>query len=511
MSSGKPQGLDQNFGIGAKVSAAVGNSAGVVYGSWHGGRGHMVELGRDDTGVWGMHQHRLRSGDVTAVVPLSDEIKPPELGALDHGTIVTFLGEHEDHDTTLAPAGERGDRWIVKILNQRFYELPDWVTIKVREIKVQGERRFRRFRAVRGQRYFLDQHTLSSGRVEITGASVHWRILTDDHEERAKDANVWASTGHRACLFQDELFELATAARGGYEKLKEFGIRFGYERVVIYVEPHANGSTVTQDTVRTLVKIDGQPLPWDRYATEFEANMPAELRAFQEEIAAGAQHRDHSAAVRQRLAEIAELFHIPRYRPEPCGETFIQEPNIGGEPGDRERPQKDRSGRPPAHGGTGGNLYALFEDQRGEPAVEVAAQSLPEITVDWVSVKDRTRTPPHLEDRAAAYDRRRNTLEINADFRGYTDVLRRWERRYDGVAGAAVVIETIAAGWWQQALEETVLGVLALQGSEHWSERTIAEALSEISLTAAAMARYHLDAALKRELAQRLGTLRAAA
>lgn len=68
----------------------------------------------------------------------------------------------------------------------------------------------------------------------------------------------------------------------------------------------------------------------------------------------------------------------------------------------------------------------------------------------------------------------------------------------------------IAASWWQQALEETILGVLALRGSEHWSERTVAEALSEVSLTAAAMARYHLDAALKRELAIRLGTLRAA-
>lgn len=93
----------------------------------------------------------------------------------------------------------------------------------------------------------------------ITGASVHWRIPTDDHEERTKDSNIWASTGHRACLFQGELFEMTTSSRGGYEKLKEFGIRFGYERVVIYVEPHGDGTRVTQDTVRTRVKIDGQP------------------------------------------------------------------------------------------------------------------------------------------------------------------------------------------------------------------------------------------------------------
>lgn len=510
-SSGKQQGLVLNYGIGAKVSAAVANARGVIYASWRQGAGHMVELGRDDSGTWGMRQHRRRSGDVTAVLPVPRALKPRQLAELDHGTIVTFLGEDDEQDTMLAPRGERGDRWIAKNLNQRFYELPDWVTIRVREIKVQGNRRKIRFRTVRGQRYFLDQHTQAQGKVRIDGATVHWRILTDDHAERTKHSNIWASTGHRACLFQGELFEMATAARGGYEKLKEFGIRFGYERVVLYVEPHVDGSHVTQDTVRTQVKIDGQLLPWERYAEEFETKMPAELRAFQEEIAAGSQHRDHSASVRERLADVAELFQIPRYRPHPNGSRTVDERNAGGAAGDEEHEPGPKEHRQRTRGGRGGNVYALFEDERGEPAEQIDAQTLPDIKVDWVSTTDGTRTPPHLEDRAAGYDRRRNVLEINADFRGYTDVRTRWEKRYKGVAGADTVIATSTASWWQQGLEETVLGVLALRGSEHWDERTVADALSEVSLTAASMPRYHLDAVLKRELANRLGALRAAA
>jgi len=382
---------------------------------------------------------------------------------------------------------------------------------KVRELKVEGNQRKTQFRTVRGQRYFLDQHTQAQGRLPITGATVHWRILTDDHDYRAKQANIWASTGHRACLLQGELFEMVTAARGGYEKLKEFGIRFGYERVVLYIEPQVDGSRVTQDSVRTQVKINGQPVPWEAYANEFEDKMPHELRAFQEEIAAGSRHRDHSAAVRERLADIAELFKIPRYRPEPDGAKHADEPNIGGTAGEEERLRAERQPRKPRQpGGTGGNVYALFEDERGQSAAEVDAHTLPEIQVDWVSTKDGTRSWPHLEDRAAGYDRRHNRLEINSDFRGFTDVLVRWEKRYAGVAGADIVIEEVAASWWQQGLQETILGVLALQGSEHWDERTVAEAVSEVSLTAAAMARYHLDAVLKRELANRLGTLRAA-
>lgn len=510
-SSGKHQSLDANYGIGAKVSAAVSNPLGVVYASWQDGVGHTVELGRDEAGTWGMRQHRRPDGDVTAVVPVPPDLKPPELGEADHGTVVTFLGETEEQDTTLAPRGERGERWIAKTLNQRFYELPEWVTVRVREIKVAGQARSVRFRVVRGQRHHLDQHTIAAGSREFEGATVHWRILDDNHEERTKQANIWASTGHRACLFQGELFEMATAARGGYEKLKEFGIRFGMERVVLYVEPHVDGSRVSQDNVRTQVKLDGEPLPWERYAQQFEEQMPDELRVFQEEIAAGSTHRDHSATVRERLADVAELFQIPRYKPADQGDRRVEEANLGGQAGMTERPKRTRKPGGPTSGGTAGNVYALFDTEDGRNARRVEAQALPEIKVDWVSVADKTREPGDLEDRAAQFDRRHSYLQINADFRGYRDILARWEKRYAGMAGARSAIEETAAGWWQQALEETILGVLALRGSQWWDERSTAEALSEISLTAAAMQRYHLDAVLKRELANRLGSVRPAA
>jgi hypothetical protein len=154
--SGKSQGLDRNYGMGAKVSAAVRNPHGVIYTSWRAGLGHMVEVGRDRSGIWGMRQRALPDGDVSAVVPISDEAKPDQLAGLDHGTIVTFLGEADDDDTTRPPTGERSERWIIKTLNQRFHALPDWVTIKVREERTNGEASSLFMRTVRGQRYFLD-------------------------------------------------------------------------------------------------------------------------------------------------------------------------------------------------------------------------------------------------------------------------------------------------------------------------------------------------------------------
>ena len=185
--SGKDRALDRNFGIGAKVSAAAVNPAGVIYLSWQNGIGNMVSLGRDAAGVWGMRQHRLADGTIAAVIPLDDSAMPGEIrDAGGHGTMVVFLGTDQDDDTTGPPAGETGERWLRKAINQRFYSCPDWVIVKVREIRNAGEQSAVNHRQAPGQRYYLDNCTIASGTVEITGASVHWRILDDRHVERVE-------------------------------------------------------------------------------------------------------------------------------------------------------------------------------------------------------------------------------------------------------------------------------------------------------------------------------------
>ena len=239
--------------------------------------------------------------------------------------------------------------------------------------------------------------------------------------------------------------------------------------------------------------------------------MPDELRAFQEEIAVGATSRDHAKAIRERLSTIADLFRIPRYRPDADGAAEADDPATGGTSAERDTPTRNRGGRPGGGGGTNGNLYSLFERVSGHPAVEISSPELPDIQVIWVSREDGTRVWPHLEDRAARYDRRHNLIEINADFRGYADIVGRWWKRYDTVPGAAATIEEIIGGWWQQAIQETVLGVLALRGSEYWDDRAVEAALNSEALTASAMQRYHLDAVARRELGLRLGALRPAA
>jgi hypothetical protein len=143
----------------------------------------------------------------------------------------------------------------------------------------------------------------------------------------------------------------------------------------------------------------------------------------------------------------------------------------------------------------------------GEPGRAVRVDPFPEVI--WVSVKDGTRDPGDMEDRAGRYLFEQNKLIVNADFRVFTDMTERWSKQYATKAGVREVVEQSVRSWFLQALVETVLGVQALKDSKEWTVEDVERALSEESLSAAVMARYHVNNCVKRELGTRLGKLQA--
>jgi hypothetical protein len=62
--------------------------------------------------------------------------------------------------------------------------------------------------------------------------------------------------------------------------LQGFGVIFGTDRVVIYVEPLSE--KVTANTARTQLQIEGEVLPWAHWAGQFRENMPEEISQLQE-------------------------------------------------------------------------------------------------------------------------------------------------------------------------------------------------------------------------------------
>src|SRR5690606_11384395 len=93
-----------------------------------------------------------------------------------------------------------------------------------------------------------------------------------------------------------------------------FGIIFGHNRVVLYLEPTASSNELTSNTARSQLLLNGEPLPWDEWAADFRANMPAELVALMEKIGAASDADDHSRTIWDRLKAIKDLFRLSRYR-----------------------------------------------------------------------------------------------------------------------------------------------------------------------------------------------------
>ncbi len=229
---------------------------------------------------------------------------------------MVLLGQHERHDTTQAPASVTDTRrhWITRYLNARFLRLPTEVEVLVREQRDRDEPG--QLQHVHGEQHHLERHSIAAGAVQLSDALAHWWVLDDDHRARRREATIWGSTGHVAAVHGDELYDILPQTRGGYGRLQDFGIRFGYERVVLHLQPQVEVRRLQCNTARTLLLLDHEPLPWARWGEEFTASMPAEIRQLQER-AASTDMVPRREAIRNRVNAILPLYQLSRYRPTP--------------------------------------------------------------------------------------------------------------------------------------------------------------------------------------------------
>ncbi|MGB0092369.1 MAG: hypothetical protein WBP81_07535, partial [Solirubrobacteraceae bacterium] len=312
--SGREQPCTGNFGVGAKVAAGSRNPHGLEYRSWHEGHGSLVCFRRHPDGRWGLEPQQWTNGHTDFWRPLGEADKPWLLRGQAHGTQVVLLGQHERHDTTQAPASVTEGRrhWIMRYLNCRFLRLPERVEVLVRDHHGRGEPG--QLREVHGESHHVEQRAQDAATVELSDAIVHWCVLDDDHRGRRREARLWASSGHVAAVFDDELYDVLPQTHGGYGRLQDFGIRFGYERVILHLEPHVQAGRPEANTARTLLLLDHQPLPWSRWGEEFAAAMPREILRLQER-AASADCVPRREAIRNRVNAILPLYRLSRYRP----------------------------------------------------------------------------------------------------------------------------------------------------------------------------------------------------
>jgi hypothetical protein len=165
--------------------------------------------------------------------------------------------------------------------------------------------------------HHVERHAVAAGSLQLSDAIARWWVLDDDHHARRREASLWASTGHAAAVFGDELYDVVARTRGGYGRLQDFGIRFGYERVVLHLQPRVEAGRLESNTARTRLLLEHEPLPWTRWGEEFAAALPAEILRLQERAASadGVPRRKGSRRATARERQVTSKTKPPATTP----------------------------------------------------------------------------------------------------------------------------------------------------------------------------------------------------
>ena len=159
---------------------------------------------------------------------------------------------------------------------------------------------------------------------------------------------------------------------------------FGYQTVVIYVEPTpTNAGDLLPNTSRTHLILKNETLPWENWASEFSAKLPPELKELVEEAGAKAADSDHSKSIRNRLKQIWDLLKISRYRKTTSGRHSVGLDTVpGGEPKVLDELTHCNGSKAGGRGGKAGDLYSMFLTSGGVPAKEISVACSTEVQMD---------------------------------------------------------------------------------------------------------------------------------
>ena len=80
-----------------------------------------------------------------------------------------------------------------------------------------------------------------------------------------------------------------------------------------------------------------------------------------------------------------------------------------------------------------------------------------------------------------------------------------WVEKLNEVPNPGPAVKDVVREWFEQTLVEAILGVQQLVGSKEWNSHDLGGALSEESLTAIVMPRYHVNIAVSRAIGTKFG------
>ncbi len=488
-SSGYSTNEHQNYGVGAKISAMTRNHLGIQYESWKDHVGYRVLICyQPEQDIFGVQGFLNGEGQSIYAVPLSPDEQPEMIEA--HGTRVTLFGMNESQDTMTPPHGMVGgrDAWIHHYLDNRFFRLPANISISARHgyHHPLAELDKNHLKLVTGFKAIADHFSEYQGQARLSNANVYWWILPEGCPIK----------GHTALINQDEIFDVSDARSN---RLTHFGIVVGRDRVMIYVEP----DEAQQNTARTnLVKADGSQLSWNVWQDEFRQNQPQEIRDFIDRMLNETAQVSHSNTILKRLRALKALFLLSGYQEMAIKRKVKLAPTVDDAPLSRSIDLPDQAiteevvSQPPPATPPSDSVPPVPEAPKEPEAPEVNLFPM----VEWTN----EARSPQLAGKAAEYVAHENLVLANRDFKGFKDLVQYFLNKYAGTENIEAFVVSATNEVIEQALMESVAGVLSLKGQPHWHDHAFHLALLPEALTTGMMQRYWLASYVDQKIRQEL-------
>ena len=275
---GKRLGLDENFGVGAKVSSLPNNKIGMRIRSCKNGRVSEIIIGEDpETKVFVRFERDIVGGKTDTVIDVTAVVQNDGRDTSYEWTEVMLLGNSEEQDTAARPLSAlppSEKAFIANSLYRRFYRLPAGVKVKLDSV-------YHRFDNARtftpmGERYDRFART-DSVRVPALNATVHFLHdppIGDRSGLRKSSSGALSSSTTTCCLIhKNEMYSVMTGPEWS-AAAPRFGIPFGSKELCVHIELDDDEARPSQYRERLISKETGGDVVPDDLAFAVVEVMP---------------------------------------------------------------------------------------------------------------------------------------------------------------------------------------------------------------------------------------------
>jgi hypothetical protein len=279
---GKSLGLDDNFGVGAKVSSLPNNRIGMRLRSCKNGRVSEIIIGEDPDKHVFVRFERDIDGKTDTVIDVTAVAQKEGRDTRIDWTEVMLLGNSLDQDTAAKPLAaipSSEKAFIANSLYRRFYRLPPGVKIRLDSV-------YHRFDSARvfspmGERYerFERSESVDVASLGITVHFLHDPTIGDRSGLRRSSSGALSSTTTTCCLIhKNEMYSVMTGQEWS-AAAPRFGIPFGSKELCVHIELHDEEARPSQYRERLISKETGGDIVPDDFAFAVVEVMPDWVKA----------------------------------------------------------------------------------------------------------------------------------------------------------------------------------------------------------------------------------------